>query len=364
MVSEIKTLRNPNRSALVTWTPKSLSFELIEEFCADTQQDLIRTNRLLAYRGYVAGIANLKAALLVAPNGIVVDSENNIHEYLNWYSGKESKKIDKLRRGEYQNLFSKSQVMPKVLRGRTLSLLSHWGNLNWGHFVLDSIGRLATLSDSSLELSDFDQILIPTFPGAHAQILLRSLFPAELNLVQVGDARTFFVEDLTVPTIPGYNRVYSSELPNFYKNIATRTPTFDRVFVSRNDFPRKFLVQEEMRRELNNFGIVTIDPISLETPWTAFSTANVIVGVHGASMAGLVFGKVGCRYVEITPRYHQYPYFESIAISAGMTTDTCYGTSGIVRDYVFTWSLFKKRSQFSMKPSEFDIQNLLKLNTF
>ena len=73
-----------------------------------------------------------------------------------------------------------------------------------------------------------------------------------------------------------------------------------------------------------------------------------MLGVHGAALAGIVFCKKKTNFCEIQSRSHSFPYFQSLAISAGHKTHIVkYGNSNSI-------SLYKKLYGLSMTNLEID----------
>ena len=95
----------------------------------------------------------------------------------------------------------------------------------------------------------------------------------------------------------------------------------------------------------------SLDPIKLETPFDKFNSAKFLLGVHGAALTGLVFCRSKMVFCEIQSRSHGFPYFQSLAISAGLETHLLrYGKTG-------PFKLHEKVYGSSMKKKE--VQNIV-----
>jgi hypothetical protein len=72
---------------------------------------------------------------------------------------------------------------------------------------------------------------------------------------------------------------------------------------------------EEVYSVLEDYGILCIDcgSFSFSDQVRFASSANLLVGIHGASLANAVFCSPGTTLMELTPRNYSPPYFSGLA---------------------------------------------------
>ncbi len=75
-----------------------------------------------------------------------------------------------------------------------------------------------------------------------------------------------------------------------------------RIYISRNDSKRRRIVNEDVlvaALEKEGFEILELSAFSLKEKIDIFSSAEIVVGCHGAGLADLAFAPSGCRVIEI-----------------------------------------------------------------
>ena len=75
--------------------------------------------------------------------------------------------------------------------------------------------------------------------------------------------------------------------------------------------------EDELAPVLREFGFETI--VSSDGMiGDLFPEAEIVIGPHGAALADILFCRRGSALIELTPPGHIFPYFYTIADSAGM----------------------------------------------
>lgn len=211
------------------------------------------------------------------------------------------------------------------LRGRTLSLLSHWSTINFHHHLFDSLSRIHLLLAAGKTWSDIDHVLVPDFASPTAHRLLAATGIPEHQIVRVGrDQEVLFrAEQLVLPSFPGEGRTCSPEsvaylrgLRNF-AGVETRAP-WRRLFVRRRSFARLLTNESQLWEFLQSLGFESVDPAELEDTERTFSEAACVVSAHGAALANLVFCRPGTAVLELVPSDQTYPHFCSLSLHAGL----------------------------------------------
>ena len=175
------------------------------------------------FRPPLGGIYEYQLATINGENGWIYDDAGNHLEFLTWFAGLNDDKSQKLRARVSKRSAACLTTRETVLEGNTLSLLSDWASENWGHFVLDSISKLALLKKHKISLDQFDQILVPDFPGNHARYLLDLTISDTQKLIKCRRGKNFKATNLWAISIPAYKRCYSADVTSYYQGLVNDT---------------------------------------------------------------------------------------------------------------------------------------------
>jgi capsular polysaccharide biosynthesis protein len=103
--------------------------------------------------------------------------------------------------------------------------------------------------------------------------------------------------------------------------------------VSRRDAKIRFVSNEaELGETLSRFGfeMIVMSEVSLADQINMFSSAECIVGPHGAAFANLAFSKEGSTFIEFFRRgQHFNPCFNRIATIRGLKYGSLVGESAL-----------------------------------
>lgn len=221
---------------------------------------------------------------------------------------------------------------PRYLPGRTLNLCSANAVTNFFHFVIDSISRVELVRRAGYTWSDFDHILFPRFSSATTeQIVDASGLPRE-KLVRIGRREQFQCDVLVQPSFPGPLACTPAWVFEFYRRlfpIPARPRTRKLYFPRRNNrCPRN---EALVAARLAAAGFETVEPTTTRSLRTLMAEASHIVGVHGASLANLVFCAPGTRVLELMPteiseHYNRWFYY-TLCASGGLDYGVLIGRS-------------------------------------
>jgi capsular polysaccharide biosynthesis protein len=217
--------------------------------------------------------------------------------------------------------YERFTVLPHVrkLAGVSLNLGAAFSGNNYGHALLDGLGKLALAAEGKVAPEDVDHVLLPSFfTPAMERILLAAGYDRE-KWITLRRGGHIYCEDLINPTFPGHPRVYSSILSDFFRNF-TNSPNQGRrrLYVSRLSGRRLISNPGEIAEIMTTFGFELYDPAKSGSSPDDFAAAEIVVGAHGAGLSDLVFCQPGTKIVEIIPSGHRYPYFASLAVSGGL----------------------------------------------
>jgi capsular polysaccharide biosynthesis protein len=93
----------------------------------------------------------------------------------------------------------------------------------------------------------------------------------------------------------------------------------ERLFVMRETRRRRLVNQAELAAKLQQLGFTCIEPGALpfDEQVATFAGARVIVGVHGAALANLLFAPAGATVVELYTTVEQ-PFYRDLARAKGL----------------------------------------------
>jgi Glycosyltransferase 61 len=189
---------------------------------------------------------------------------------------------------------------PRFCNGDALVLSS---SRNHYHWLIKMLPRLHLVEQAGLSASDFRKLLINWPTPAHSEAYALADIPAKA--LQVVMERDFWVcRNLYVSTIPHHapgwavkylRRIFAPAL----RNVADKSKA---IYLIRGDTRwRRVKNEEEVIEHLARSGIESFD-LSQHTfleQIGIISNAHVIIAVHGAALANLVFGTRGARVLEI-----------------------------------------------------------------
>lgn len=233
------------------------------------------------------------------------------------------------------HLRAKGLVFPEEpggipLRGRTVSIASPWGGGNYAHFILDVLGRIGILREAGIRDEEIDHYLCPRPPTAFAgELLRRTGIPREkIRWLEEGDL--LWVEHLKVASFPGAARVYSGKGIDFVAGLGgscSGNPGHRRIFVDRPGRKRDLTNREEIVGLLKDDDFETFGEPDYHRADEIFSEAEIVVGVHGAGLANIIFCRPGTKVIEIVPSAWPAPFFRSLAFRCGLDYTVIPGSS-------------------------------------
>jgi len=216
-----------------------------------------------------------------------------------------------------QPLQTKSE--PHFCDGNALVLSS---SSNYYHWLIKMLPRLHLMEEARLSPIHFRKLLVNWPHPVHSEAYALARLPAKA--LQIVKEQDFWVcRNLYVSTIPhhapswaiGYLRsTFASELRN-----AADNPT--AIYLIRGNAPwRRVRNEEEVIAHLAKNGIESVD-LSRHTfseQIEIISSAKLIIALHGAALANLIFGMGGARVLEIFASAGNQKIYRAIAAHRGM----------------------------------------------
>ena len=189
------------------------------------------------------------------------------------------------------------------------------GDANYWHFVKDFAARLFVYFELGLDTP----LLVPPSFDEKQHALVKQIFEwqgAKLPpILQLGDefaavGPTVFPSTITIPAAV---KIWEGRL----KPPQLTDKSKQRLFVMRGTVSRRRLLNEEaVAKRLGELGFTCVDPgaLSFKEQVALFQSASVVVGVHGAALANLLFAPPEGALVELTPDGAQ-PFYRDLALA-------------------------------------------------
>jgi hypothetical protein len=233
------------------------------------------------------------------------------------------------------------------LKGTVLSIATRSADANYGHFLLDGIGRLALVEKAGLSLAEVDHFYCAVPFERSKQLLERAGVRLD-RCVWAQDGVAVQAERLLAPTFPGTRRNYQPWLVDFLQRalLGERPVRSRRLYVQRKE-TRLVINEEELLPLLVERGFEIYDPgASADSP-ADFAAAEIVVGPHGAGLADLAFCAPGTAVLELIPESHVMPYWYTLSEAARLR----YGY--LVSDWVRSTPAGRSKDDLHVDPGLF-----------
>lgn len=258
------------------------------------------------------GIAATNNCTPISPDGRVISD-------LCWWSGQR----------KYRLPLPITYNEPLKLAGKTLLLGSEWSHCNYGHWLMDSIGRLSTLQQAGRSLDEFDHFLMNDWKGMDAARVIDGIGLDRRKIVTISGNDAIECEQMTVPSFAGVSCSYLPIFAEFLRR-AVKPEQWshgDRIYVRRGNITGRAMPNEERMESIaKKHGFKITDPWSGNTI-PDFAGASVVVGIHSAGISNVVFCKPGTLVMEIVPNGHQLLYYRSLSDICGLRYSVIMGKS-------------------------------------
>ncbi|MCP9796222.1 glycosyltransferase family 61 protein [Cyanobium sp. Lug-B] len=259
---------------------------------------------------------------IIIQNGVLVNNGDSILHHGHYLCGRwrerseghtiKSTEIDYHREAQLGGDIHGESV---IINGRSLCLTGPWSE-NFYHWLLQYLPILK-IAGECIPLDEVDNVLVkgPIKRFQSESLSLLGIPPQKI--IGISPGRNYWAEELVMTTIPCANRTYTQWAIDFLRQLREppTTPSspifFDRPFPA----SRRMVNAEEVYSVLADYGIPCIDcgSFSFSDQVRLASSANLLLGIHGASLANAVFSAPGTTLIELTPRNYSPPYFSGLA---------------------------------------------------
>jgi capsular polysaccharide biosynthesis protein len=130
-------------------------------------------------------------------------------------------------------------------------------------------------------------------------------------------------DTLVVSSFPGLRRNYPAWVPAYLRARGLDDPPPSvlperRLYVRRRSRQRTLMNDEAIAEVLQRLGFEIYDHARVSDEAAYFAQAACVVGPHDAGLANLAFCAPGTRVIELVPTDHVFPYYFTLAESAGL----------------------------------------------
>ncbi|MEM9826363.1 MAG: glycosyltransferase family 61 protein [Planctomycetota bacterium] len=243
------------------------------------------------------------------------------------------------------------------LIGTVLSLMSEFSQKNYCHFLFDCLPRFELFRRSSFGNQEPDAIVVPGSASERRRQQLQRVGVPIDKIIWYDDHPGCCAESLLLTTFPGLPRCYPPWAIDFLRMhfLQSDPPPSSggrRLFVSRKGFDRDIQNRDEIESIAKTMGFEIFQPHLHDDAPRIFSQAEIVVGGHGAGLADVAYCKPGTQVLELLADVHIYPYYYSIAASAGCEYSALIGQTP--RDIGNTFAT-RYQGNFNIDAAEFSI---------
>ncbi len=286
-----------------------------------------------------AGVARLRNARVISPQGWIVAEDDTYLPDHSWYG---------YRVGSCPIYLHDSLASTARLSGVTLNLCTEW-SANYGHMMFDALSRVALFERSGYTWDDVSHVLVPDLSseGRKSAVQLCGIPPEKM--VALSSFSIVECEQLIAPTFPGLRCNSPTWVGEFWRSRSPHVPQQGRrLFLSRRGSRRTLIDEEALAPILDAAGFETIIP-GTDAIRDLLPQAEIIIGPHGAALTDVVFCHPGSVLIELTPPGHIEPYYYTAADSAGMSYFSILGAypngqcgDGNVDDFVIAPEMLRQ----------------------
>ena len=207
----------------------------------------------------------------------------------------------------------------KKLSGRVVSLLSGGGaNKNYWHWLFDVLPKLFMVS-KIYTLEEIDYFLFPDTSEKFQRESLDLIGIPHKKRLSSKYYRHFSADEIIVPDHPNNFKndpsLDSLNIPNwifeYLKKIFVKNLIFKefpkKIYIDRSDSKSghrhlRKIINEDLVRDFllkNNFKVITLSKLKFEDQIALFYGAEIIIGLHGAGFANIVFSRNSTKVIEL-----------------------------------------------------------------
>jgi capsular polysaccharide biosynthesis protein len=279
------------------WMKRSLPRMVEAELHPSFVQDLSRY-------AWPAGVGVIKNGRVLTSMGAVIAPEDNFIADVSHTGGNDNARM--------HPIFSELRLPPVTRTESAVAVLTMYasnidGHYYYGHWMLDTLPRLALLEKSGIA---WDKLVVPQATRFQRDTL--ALLGIDASRLITGRDLHIEAAKLVVPTLPGLPgnppRWACDFLRNRFLPLVQATARSDRkIYISRAKAKTRHVVNEgELRQALEKRGFeyVLLEDLPFLEQVRLLNESSFVVSPHSTGLTNLVFCRPGTSVIEIfSPRY-------------------------------------------------------------
>jgi len=212
---------------------------------------------------------------------------------------------------------------PQPVSGRTLVLASTGGD-TYFHWITDVLPRLGLARRAGYNIASFDWVLVNSLTHPFQQETLKHIGIPTCRCLSFHETELAYeMEEALLPSLPGVPGVVRTEAVDFLRNAfpTGKNPRSRKIFIGRGEAKHRPLIHEmEIWAQLQNRGFESVkcEKLSVQEQAEVFSSAEVVVGAHGAALTNLAFCRPGTPVVELFSPAYVNPCYRDLCVAAGL----------------------------------------------
>jgi hypothetical protein len=242
-------------------------------------------------------LAELPAGRMLGEHRVVIDRRDRLIEEFGLYWG--------TRRWSEHRIFWHPFPEPPLEVGGLLGVLAGRGDLNYFHFLVEILPRLAFFEAPGVPTPE--QWYVPLQHGFQREVLALAGFLPREGVIDADAAPHVRADRLLVPGLPDAFKRTPPWTIDFVRE-RLRPPDIElvpgrRIYVTRGHQRHNRIVtnETEVVEMLAGLGFEVVDPgaHSVADQIRMFAEAECIVGPHGAGLTNVLFASSGASIIEI-----------------------------------------------------------------
>jgi capsular polysaccharide biosynthesis protein len=265
-------------------------------------------DRMLERQVPAIGVIESGQLAVAGANGLLITFDGRLLLDHSWFHGQ----LDRVE-------IPRRRFRTRALRGRVLTLASDWSCFSYGHFIQDSLPRIAILKHLGIDPGAFDHVICGAPSSSALGLLAAAGIRADRVIPPPSADEAIVAETIVAPTFPGCARGMEPWAGTFFREtyrFADKGPARRLYVARRNRKPTNEDVPVRMARDLG-FDIYHPED-DQQNQARVFAEAEAIVGAAGSALANIAFCKAGTKLLELVPTDHVFPYYCTMASAVGV----------------------------------------------
>lgn len=228
-------------------------------------------------------------------------------------------------------------------------LFDHYWSANYFHFYSDVIGKLFLIKEKAPHLKELPIIISEKISNSRAfKFFMQFDTISSFNwYVQKPDEIIEANEAYILQPMP-YEKKYWDNIKSLVADYTRPFEPNKKIFINRPASTGRYISNfEELRPYIIAAGyeIEEMENKSLEEQIALFSSAAVVVSIHGAAMANLVFCDTRCKVLEVMAVNHINSHYYWLSNILGMSKYDC-----LLGDELKVKRIFYPKGRFYLDP--------------